>query len=102
MKKHFSRKPILLILFFISTFIYSQNTEEKNYLRKFIYPLQSVDPEIGFKEDSLVFNTFFSDAKIVGLGEASHGSSEIFKVKDKLTRYILQKNKGGIFSIEAS
>lgn len=102
MKKHFSRKPVLLILFFISTLVYSQNTEEKNYLRKFIYPLQSADPEIGFKEDSVVFNKFFSDIKIVGLGEASHGSSEIFKVKDKLTRYILQKNKGGIFSIEAS
>lgn len=102
MKKYFSKQSILLILFFISTLVYAQNTEEKNYLRKFIYPLQSVDPEIGFKEDSVVFNKFFSDIKIVGLGEASHGSSEIFKVKDKLTRYILQKNKGGIFSIEAS
>lgn len=102
MEKYFLRHSILLILFFISTLAYSQNTEEKNYLRKFIYPLQSADPEIGFKEDSLIFNKFFSDAKIVGLGEASHGSNEIFKIKDKLTRYILQKNKGGIFSIEAS
>ena len=102
MKKYFSRQSILFILFFISKLIYSQNTEEKTYLRKFIYPLQSYEPEIGFKEDSLIFNKFFSDAKILGLGEASHGSSEIFKIKDKLTRYILQKNQGGIFSIEAS
>ncbi|WP_295220911.1 erythromycin esterase family protein [uncultured Chryseobacterium sp.] len=101
MKKSFSGKVPLIVAFLFSTLIYSQNTDEINYLRKFIYPLQSYDPEIGFKEDSVVFNRFFADAKMVGLGEASHGSHEIFKIKDKLTRYILMKNNGGVFSIES-
>jgi len=109
MKTSVSRKLILLFVLLTVQSFYSQSSQnsaiddnEKEYLRKFVYPLQSYEPEIGFKEDSLIFNQFFSKAKIVGLGEASHGSSEIFKIKDKLTRYILQKHNGGIFSIEAS
>ena len=90
-----------MILFLFSTLIYSQSSDERNYLRKFIYPLQSDDPNIGFKEDSVVFNRFFADARLIGLGEASHGSHEIFKVKEKLTRYFLMKNNGGVFSIES-
>lgn len=93
---------MIIFIFFISQCFYSQSTDEKKYLRKFIYPLQSYEPEIGFKEDSLVFDRFFSKTKVIGLGEASHGSSEIFKIKDKITRYIFQKNNGGVFSIEAS
>ena len=103
-------KSILLIFILSFQYTYSQSSgeksvisnDEKDYLKKFIYPLQSYEPEVGFKKDSLVFNRFFSTSKIVGLGEASHGSSEIFKIKDKLTRYILQKNNGGVFSIEAA
>lgn len=104
------KKIYLFIITFSTTFIFSQSSkqsspispEEKEYLRNFIYPLQSYEPEIGFKEDSLVFNKFFSDSKFVGLGEASHGSAEIFKIKDKLTRYILKKNDGGVFAMETA
>lgn len=110
MKTFALKKLFLFVILFIVKFLYSQSSHqtpvidqnEKEYLRTFIFPLQSYEPEIGFKEDSLVFNRFFSNTKIIGLGEASHGSSEIFKIKDKLTRYILQRNNGGIFSIEAS
>ncbi|REC43188.1 erythromycin esterase family protein [Chryseobacterium sp. 5_R23647] len=109
MKTFALKKLVLLVITFTVQSIYSQSSQnsaidndEKEYLRKFVYPLQSYEPEVGFKEDSLVFDKFFSNAKIVGLGEASHGSSEIFKIKDKLTRYIFQKNNGGVFSIEAS
>jgi len=101
MKKSFPENVLMIFALLFSTFFHSQNTDERNYLRKFIYPLQSHNPDIGFKEDSLVFNRFFADARMIGLGEASHGSDEIFKIKDKLTRYILMKNNGGVFSIES-
>ncbi|GEN77651.1 erythromycin esterase family protein [Chryseobacterium hagamense] len=101
MKKIFPGNVLLLGAFLFSTLICSQSAVERNYLRKFIHPLQSYDADTGFKEDSLVFNRFFANVKIIGLGEASHGSSEIFKLKDKLTRYILMKNNGGVFSIES-
>ncbi|MCX8530933.1 erythromycin esterase family protein [Chryseobacterium luquanense] len=104
------KKIVLFVILLLAKTLHSQSANqdllidqnEKDYLRNFVFPLHSYEPEIGFKEDSLVFNRFFSNVKIIGLGEASHGSSEIFKIKDKLTRYILQRNHVGIFSIEAS
>lgn len=77
-------------------------TQEKDYFQKYIYPLSSYNPEIDFSKDSIVFEKFFANAKIIGLGEASHGSSEIFQIKDKITRYIFKKNNGGVFALEAS
>lgn len=101
---------LLWIVLFSPLFAFPQNaenkkavsTQEKNYFTKYIYPLSSCNPDIDFSKDSIVFGKFFADAKLIGLGEASHGSSEIFQIKDKIARYILKKNKGGVLAMEAS
>jgi len=70
------KKLVLLVITFTVQSIYSQSSQnsvidndEKEYLRKFVYPLQSYEPKVGFKKDSLVFNKFFLNDKNVGLGE---------------------------------
>ena len=40
-------------------------------------------------------------AKIIALGEVTHGSSEIFKIKSKIIRYLVENEGFDIFAIEA-
>ena len=42
------------------------------------------------------------DAKVVALGEVSHGSSEIFKMKHRIIEYLVENKNFDIFSIEAN
>ncbi|MFY9631985.1 MAG: erythromycin esterase family protein [Candidatus Cybelea sp.] len=42
------------------------------------------------------------DARIVGMGEGSHGSSEFFGFKDRLFRYLVEKKGFTIFAMEAA
>ena len=43
-----------------------------------------------------------SDVKIVGLGEATHGTGEFFKVKHQLVRFLVEQIGFNVFAIEAS
>jgi erythromycin esterase len=42
------------------------------------------------------------DARIVGMGEGSHGSSEFFAFKDRLFKYLVEKKGFTIFAMEAA
>lgn len=44
-------------------------------LKKYCYPLQSFDPDFNYDADLSILKKLTKDAKIVALGEASHGSS---------------------------
>ncbi len=67
---------------------------------EFSYPFLSANPE---EEDPSLDHLieYLSTAKIVGMGEATHGSKEFFQMKDKLFRQlVLQKEfKAIIFEI---
>ncbi len=41
------------------------------------------------------------DARIVGLGEATHGAREFFSLKDRIFRFLVQKKGFTVFAIEA-
>lgn len=76
--------------------------EEKAYLKKHIYPLESYEPEHKSWKDLKVLNHLIADAKIVALGEVSHGSREIFKMKHRIVKHLAENEDFDIFSIEAS
>ncbi|KPE49899.1 erythromycin esterase family protein [Chryseobacterium indologenes] len=105
------KKQCYPIIFTLFVFLISFNTqaqkknlteEEKAYLKKFIYPLKSVEPEYPEVSDLKIFDNLIGTSKIVALGEVSHGSSEIYKMKDRLVRYLIPNNNFSIFSLEAS
>lgn len=63
-------------------------------------PFNSADPETNDPSlDSLI--NYLSTARIVGLGEATHGSAEFFKMKDKIFRSLVTKSgfKAIVFEI---
>ena len=75
--------------------------EDKRALEKYIYPLQSCDPNSTSFDDLEVLSELVGDSKVVALGEVTHGSSEIFKMKDRIVRYLATNEDFDIFSIEA-
>jgi erythromycin esterase len=76
--------------------------EEKNYLLNYIYPISSVEPDFQSSEDLKVLDKFIGNSKVVALGEVTHGSSEIYKMKDRLVRYLVQNKGFDIFALEAA
>lgn len=75
--------------------------EEIKWLEKEAIPLQSDAPGSGF-EDLNTLQEIFNGAKIVGLGEATHGTREFFRMKHRFVEWFAQQADTTIFVIEAS
>ncbi|WP_027388276.1 erythromycin esterase family protein [Chryseobacterium gregarium] len=103
-----SKRPtLLLFLCLISGFAISQTKdqltgEEKKYLLSFVYPISSVDPEQQGNDDLKVLDGLVGNSKVVALGEVTHGSREIYRLKDRMYRYLAQNKGYDIFSLEAA
>jgi len=52
--------------------------------------------------DMVPLGDIVGDARIVELGEATHGTSEFFEMKDRMVRYLASQKGFTIFSIEAN
>lgn len=106
MKKYHYRAVLSLLTFLMFFNIPAQKKnlteDEKTYLKKFIYPLQSVEPGYPETSDLKILDRLIGDSKIVALGEVSHGSGEIYKMKDRVLRYLAAHKNFSIFSLEAS
>ena len=75
--------------------------DELNWLKQNIHPLKSFEPDT--KDDDLkILSQLVGNAKIVALGETTHGSSEIFKMKHRIIKYLAVNEEFDIFSIEAN
>ena len=75
------------------------DTKEIEWLRSVIIPLKTVDMNSS-EEDLAPLKDLTMNAKIVALGEVTHGSSEIYRMKDRIIKYLVEKEGFTIFSIE--
>ena len=69
-------------------------------LKQVVHPIEATPLTIP-DEDLQVLDNLFADSQIVGLGEATHGTSEFFSMKDRLFRYLVQNHGYRIFAFEA-
>lgn len=76
--------------------------EEIAWLKKNIHPLRTYDPGTDSDEDLQILKKLIGDSKVVALGENTHGSSEIFKMKHRIIKYLAENAGFNIFSIEAN
>ncbi|MEU6767441.1 erythromycin esterase family protein [Streptomyces sp. NPDC046853] len=65
------------------------------------HPLRSTDPG-GSTGDLRPLGRMVGDAKVVGLGEATHGSHEFFTMKDRVFRYLVEEKGFTTFAQEVS
>lgn len=62
--------------------------------------ISALDPNI-WTDNDLKFLDVYGSKKIVGFGEATHGTYEFFKAKHRAFRYLVEKHGFKVFAIEA-
>lgn len=74
-----------------------QSKEQREALREAIswlqassYPVETVEPGSGF-QDLLPLRSVVADARLVGLGEGTHGTREFFQVKHRLLEFLVRE-----------
>lgn len=75
--------------------------QELNWLKNNLTTIKTVQAESGF-DDLEPLIKMIGDSRIVGLGENTHGTSEVFKMKDRLVEFLSTKMNFTIFSIEVN
>ncbi|MCC2279861.1 erythromycin esterase family protein [Streptomyces sp. ET3-23] len=70
-------------------------------LQRHAHPLRSTEPG-GSGNDLAAFGAMTRGATVVGLGEASHGSREVFTVKDRLFRHLVEREGFSALATEMS
>ncbi|MFE1921175.1 erythromycin esterase family protein [Streptomyces asoensis] len=63
------------------------------------HPLKSTEPQ-GALKDLDALGRMVADADVVGLGEATHGSRDFFRMKHRVFRYLVEKKGFRSFSLE--
>jgi erythromycin esterase-like protein len=92
-----------LCIFVLSTRAVAQADDQAaiNWLRRNAIPIQTVEAGHGFA-DLQPLDKIVGDARIVALGEATHGTREFFQLKHRLIEYLATQKGFTIFSIEAN
>jgi len=75
--------------------------EAVEWLRVNGHPIETPEAGNGF-EDLAPFADMVGDARVVGLGEGTHGTREFFQMKHRLLEFLAKKKGFTIFAIEAS
>ncbi|CAM5316314.1 erythromycin esterase family protein [Streptomyces abikoensis] len=70
-------------------------------LERYAHPLRSTAPG-GPSDDLRAFGQLTRGADIVGLGEASHGSKDVFTVKERLFRQLAEREGFSAYAMEIS
>ena len=66
-----------------------------------LVPLAGCDPDLDL-QDLAPLADAIGDARIVGLGESTHGTREHFQLKHRLVRWLVEEHGFDVFAIEAS
>jgi len=77
------------------------SSAETAWLRAHAHALTGADPNAE-ASDLRPIGDVVGDARIVALGEGTHGTSEFFRMKHRLTRYLAMEKGFTLFAIEAN
>lgn len=93
---------LLLITYFLSFQIYSQNDKVVNWIDENAIKIENANPDTQLS----IFNDHvpkkFADAKIFGFGEATHQGKEFFDIKAKFFKYLVKNQGVKVFIMEDS
>ena len=72
-----------------------------SWIRKNAIPLKTVRAESGF-EDMRPLRSTIGSARLVAMGEATHGTKEFFQLKHRMFEFLVEQMGFTVFGIEAS
>lgn len=75
--------------------------EVKNWIKANLVPLKSCEPGKGF-EDLQPLKSIVGDARVVALGEATHGTREFFQMKHRVLQFLVEEMGFNLFVFEAN
>lgn len=79
----------------------AQDSAVVAWIRESGIPLRTLDAGSGFA-DLAPLKTILNDARIVGLGESTHGTSEFQRVKHRLLEFLVKEMGFTVFTMEAA
>jgi erythromycin esterase len=77
------------------------DTEVVEAIERHAHPLRTVEPR-GDTGDLRPFDRMIGDARVVGLGEATHSSHDFFAMKHRVFRHLVEEKGFRTFALEAS
>jgi len=102
------RKKTLLLAFLIlrSVFLFATGKEDSTkaviaWLKNNIIPVQDSKSGRGYP-DLQPFKQVFRDVELVGLGEASHGTSQFFQLKQHIVEFLVREMGYTAIALESS
>ena len=75
--------------------------KDKEELRRYVHPLRTCEPDGGDTHDLDILRQLIGNCKVVGLGENTHGTSEIYLLKNRIFRYLAENEGFDILALEA-
>ena len=82
---------VLLILLSCSCAEKSEEEQVIEWISENAIQISTVEPGNGF-EDLLPIGEMIGDARIVSLGEPTHGNREVFQLKHRIIEYLVKEN----------
>ena len=113
------RNVLITLLFIAFSTVFAQTAEQREvneaaqlealeppaellaWLGEHAHPLQSATPTKN-DEDLEFLKEMIGEARIVALGEATHGTSEFFTLKHRIVQFLAEEMDFTVFSIEAN
>ena len=96
------RLIILLVSFFLSFSMYSQNDKVVNWIDVNAIKIEDANPDTQLSIFKNNIPKKFANAKIFGFGETTHHGKEFFDIKAKFFKYLVENQGVKIFIIEDS
>ena len=90
---------LLLLLLLVSCAEKSEEDQVTEWISENAIQISTVEPRNGF-EDLLPIGEMVGDARIVSLGEPTHGNREVFQLKHRMIEYLVEKKGFNIFALE--
>lgn len=92
---------LLLFLLLILSACAEQSTEEQvsEWIVEHAHPIKTVQAGSGF-DDLMPLKEIVGDARIVSLGEPTHGNREVFQLKHRMVEYLVEEMDFNIFALE--
>ena len=94
-------KPGLLVTLLLSVTLAASDQPEVTWIRDNAVKLKTVEAGHGFA-DMKPIAKIIGNARIVSLGEATHGTREFFQLKHRMLEFLATEMGFNIFSIEAN
>ena len=76
-------------------------SEVTSWFKSAAMPLDSTNPESGL-DDLRQMESTIGNARIVAMGEATHGTREFFQLKHRMLEFLVEKKGFTVFGIEAN